>query len=623
MSKARAVLVALAAGTLLAVLAVGAADQPTPERDPAPGADASVDTGPPVDPWGPWVVAPGHAAVEVGATVEVNLSTPLAVRAEDGPVDEAAVVGPEGRVLVAADCSSGACTISTPLGTRSVPAATITPNGTWHQARTDGFTLEAADGTAQVEARVFDDRGVRLDGDGLAAPVTVTAPLVLEGTPRTVDRLALLGPGGEPVLVVDADGREAARVQVGERTVRADEVHATLHGDPLNDDEVLVRVWVDGQRHGFVVQQTPHGAYQAAGGALEDHLVVRSPTREGSAAITLRAGPATVETEGRLSPAFDVAARVTVEDGTPWTRGWLTVDGTPRAELTASGSQQDARVLHGVLEDDLEGEHAEIGARLERRLAPGLVQVQHVDPVSVHLDDQGPPPPSIQPSTEGASITWPNGSAARWEAQARPPEGDWRPIPTEDREARLPEGPHGEWEARVRGVDDVGNEGPWSEPVVLERGGEDAEPTHGQARLALTAPEPGDHLSGTARIAWQPDPATATVRADVRTSGEAPWQRVAEGSNPPLTWDTRTVPDGDHTLRVTAEGPGGPTTRLLAVTVDNLDPIDGADTGAFLGEGPDPTRGGDGAAMPGTPLPQALAAGLALIGLGAGVARLR
>jgi hypothetical protein len=574
--------------------------------------DASLDSGEPTDPAGPWVVDPARVGVEAaGQTVEVTAG--LAARADEGPVDRVAVVDTDGRTLVVADCSGGACRLETPAGEREVPAATVRVDGAWHQGRAEGFALVTADGKVAVNATLFDGGGVRLAGEGLPAPIGVTGPLVLEGTPREVHRVALIGPGGDPVLVLEPGARGAGAVEVAGRRAHADAVRAELHGDPFRDDRVLLRYWVDGIRQGWYVDTTPAPAYQAAGEALEEHLVLRSPTAEGRAELDLAAGPVGLEDpEARLSPRFDVAARVTVEDAGGFERGWLTVDGTPVAELGATGRSDGARVLQGTLAADrVEPGAADVGARLERMLAPGVVQVREVDPIPVQLDAQGPPAPQAPPAADSAALAWSDREdVARWEAQVRPDGGTWRSVPVEGTRATVPED-WSTWEGRVRGVDEVGNTGPWSEAATGgSTGDEDGEDPPAPA-LEVRAPTPGARVAGEVAVRWAPDPGTAEVR--VEATGAHGWRTVAQAREPPAVWDSRELPDGEHRLRVTASGPGGETARLVDVRVDNLDPVPANPSSGLAPSSEDAEDGTPPPAwQPGQPGPRALAAGVAL-----------
>lgn len=603
----------LLAGAGMGVLAAGAQspDDGGDDEDPV-----AVTTDEPLDPEGPWVVSATSVHVRPGLGLELSLTTPLTARSDQGPVDRVVVRSQEGAPLVGLGCASGTCELRTPLDVREIPAASVALEGPWHQGRLTGVSLTTLGGAATVGVDAFGPQGIRVDGEGLTAPVTVTTVLVVEGDPRDPDRLALRGPDGSPVLVAEPRGDAPARLTVGGERVAVDRLHVELVGDPLSDDSVTVRLWLDGDRLGFRVLQTPAGAYQAAGAALEEHLLLRSPTRDANASYLLAAGPVLLDGPGTVSPRFDASVRVAVPNASAYDRGWVLLAGEPIAALSLSGQDGDERVLHAAIPAGRLPAHGtyELSARLERDLAPGLVQVQHAEAIRLEIDATGPDPPRPSPTADEASFAWtPSPGVASWEAQARPAGGDWQPAPVNGTHAHLPDGPDGPWEGRVRGVDDAGNPGPWSDPVELAR----EEPTdtpRGPPSLTLRVPEDGATLSGPARIAWAPDPSIEWVQVTLRHDGVGPSREIAEGRSSPLTWETRSVPDGTHTLRVTAIGTDERTTRVVEVHVDNLDEAEVSPHP--LGHARSERTGSQAPAspMPGRPLPTAIAAAGVLFG---------
>lgn len=611
---------------LLALLAAGwgaiAAqdDGPTAGQGPA---EANASSERPLDPEGPWTVGPYDVRLSV-AGQELELVGPLVAEADRGPVDRALLVAPDGSPLVGVDCEDGRCELWTPLGEREVPAATISMAGAWQQGRTTGLTLTAADGASVVTIDAAGDQGVRLKGRALNRSLTITSTLVVEGTPRDVDRLAVRGPTGEPLIVAEPGGRSAGRLTLADRTVRAPDLHVAMRGDPLTDEEVVVRLWARGERTGFVVHQTPAEAYGQAGEALAGHLVLGSPTRAREANVTLAAGPVQLDGPGTISPRFDTRARVQVANASGYDRGRLTVDGEPRAPLDLAGRQGDQRVFHGrVTAGGLRSGEHELGIRLERDLAPGVVQTQQVTSLRLVVDRAGPVPPTGVDITDGALGWSARATASTYEIRLDPPDGPGWIRPVEGTSARLPESPAGEWAGQVRGVDDVGNPGPWSREVswTVERGSPDgAEPAFS---FELEAPRPGDTLTGLERVRWSGQ-AVSTVTVDVRPADGGDWIRVAQGSKSPLSWDTRTVLDGPYRLRATAHPPDGPVTRLTSVTVDNLAEVTETAGSGLLASDRDPgSPEGLPGPLPGRPLPTALATSLGLLAaVGIGWAKL-
>lgn len=611
---------------LLVLLAAGwgsiAAQDEEPTAGPGP-AEANVSSQRPLDPEGPWTVGPYDARLSV-AGQDLELVGPLVAEGDRGPVDSALLVAPDGSPLVGVDCREGRCDLRTPLGEREVPAATIAMAGAWQQARTTGLRLTAADGAAAVTIDAAGDQGVRVEGQALNRSLTVTSTLVVEGTPRDVDRLALRGPTGKPLIVAEPGGRSAGRLTLADRTVRAPDLHVAMRGDPLTDEEVVVRLWARGERTGIVVHQTPAEAYGHAGEALAGHLVLGSPTRAREANVTLAAGPVQLDGPGTISPRFDTRARVQVADASGYDRGRLTVDGEPRAPLDLAGRQEDERVFHGRLAAGglRPGEH-ELGVRLERDLAPGVVQTQQVTSFDLVVDRSGPVPPTGVEITDGGLDWSARATASVYEVRLSPPDGPAWTRPVEGTSARLPGSPAGGWAGQVRAVDDVGNPGPWSREVrwTVERGSPGgAEPAFS---FELEAPRPGETLTGLERVRWSGQ-AVSTVTVDVRPADGGDWTRVGQGSKSPVSWDTRTVLDGSYRLRATAHGPDGPVTRLASVTVDNLAEVtESAGTGLLAPDREPEASEGLPGPLPGRPLPTALATSLGLLAaLGLGWAKL-
>lgn len=584
----------------------------SPTAGGPPSAEASSQR--PLDPEGPWTL--GAYQVRVSAAgEELSLLAPLEAEVVDGPIDRVVLRGPSGHPLAGIGCLSGSCELRTPLGVRSIPAATLSMAGPWHSGRPTGLTLDAADGNTRLSLDAFGEHGVRLDGSVLDHPVTVTSTLVLEGNPRDVDRLALRGPAGAPLVIVEPGGDGPGSVTVAGERWTAPDARVQLVGDPLTDDEVILRLHLQGDRFGLVLRQTPAEAYGRAGDALADHLILRSPTRARGTHVTLSAGPVTLAGNGTLSPHYEARTTVRIANTSGADRGWIVVDERPLARLSLSGRDGDQRVLHGTLPAGIldTGRH-EVWIRLERDLAPGVVQTQRTPVIRIHADDAGPPAPP-RPRIVGGALTWaPTPDAERYEAQARPHGASYRALDTNGTRARLPSAPAGSWEGRVRAVDPVGNAGPWSPPTGFTVGPPSEEDDAGATRLSITFPTDGAVVQGASSIRWRGE-AIAYVEASLGSIGEEGWQRIGRAERSPMTWDSRTVPDGEYRLEVTAHGPGGPASQLVPVQVDNLAAVTEDPRSAFMSptdRGPVSSLPGP---MPGHPLPTALAFGLAAAGV--------
>ncbi len=575
------------------------------------------------DPEGPWHIGDTDIHASAGGH-ELTVSGPLVVVSEQGVVDGVLVRAPSGTVLARILCEQGACTVSWPDGEQTVPGATIVVDGPWRHGRATGARLLAADGALAVQVSLFGDTGARLAGDTAPFPVSLTPGLVLEGDTRDPDRVALRAPDGPVVLDVRPGGSSLAAIQLIDRALVVDQLSARLFGDPFSDETVTLELVVEGQARRYELDPTLAGAFGAASEAGSDHVVLASPTRLGEASLELTAGPATLTHEdGSLSPRYPLLARLAVANGSGYERAWLVVDGQQRVAFTLSGMDGEQRVFHGELAQGLlplrHGAVVELSTQLERDLAPGLVQSQGTDVLRVSLDLVGPAPPGQPTADRPGRLAWqPMGEAGWYEAQARPAgQGDWRAIPVNGTSAQAPSEPAGPWEGRVRGVDEQGNPGEWSEVITWTStgGGEPA----ASPQLDLQWPLPGSRLQGTVELSWTPSESVALVTVSVSRDGGASWTEVGSSSQPPLAWDTRSLPDGLYLLRVNAQGPGGSATRLVEdVSIDNLAPVAPGDQppGPFDGGGA-PTPDGDPTTS--FPLPMAAASLLLLLGLSGAV----
>lgn len=576
----------------------------------------------PFDPEGPWESPRARARVTLGVGPSVEVSTPVSVRSGDALVEEVVVTDAGGREVAWVDCRGGACVVGSPVGEREVPGVSVLPEGGgWGSGRVTGASVVAASGETVARVEAFGGQGVRVSGQAVDEEVVVSGPLVLEGDARSPSRVAVLGPGGDPVIEVDARGEGVGSVQVAGREHRVGVAHVEVMGDPLREEEVLVRVWVDGERHGWFVRATPSGAFGAAGEALEEHVVLRSPLRGEEASYRLRAGPRVIEGGGALSGRLDVFARVTVEESSGFREGWLLVDGTPVAWLQAAGSEKGLLVLEGVVPSERTDDGGSVvEARLERALAPGVVQVHHAGSVNVSFSSAGPAPPGIV-SGEGG-MEWVDREGVRWEAVARPVGSDeWVPVAVQGARVQAPFAPPWEWEGRVRGVDALGNVGAWSTTHAWSAGSSQNASVDPPS-LMLHEPGRGERVRGVVTVAWEASGPVASVEASIRLEGQEGFETIGSAGEGAILWDSRGVPDGDHELRVTARGPGGASSVLVPVTVDNLGPVP-ASSPSWLAQEPR----GPGASlgrgwMPGVPLPAALTAGLVLVSV-AGVAAYR
>jgi predicted CXXCH cytochrome family protein len=96
--------------------------------------------------------------------------------------------------------------------------------------------------------------------------------------------------------------------------------------------------------------------------------------------------------------------------------------------------------------------------------------------------------------------------------------------------------------------------------------------------IGLSAPSPGEHISGTYRVSGTIDDAALTGwRLEIRPLSGGDWQIAAEGRTPRSgglhTLETTDLEDGDYQLRVTAvDAAGNQAEAVTRVTIDNQPP---------------------------------------------------
>lgn len=348
---------------------------------------------------------------------------------------------------------------------------------------------------------------------------------------------------------------------------------ATVEGDPATHEEASVHARVGDETATVTLERTPAG--------LVDPLPASQPVREASpagpvdASLRLEAGPTVLEEAGPLSPAFDLRAHVAVDEDDGFDRAWLRLDGQGWAKLEQAGHRADRRILLGEVRAGAlpAGQATHVDVVFEREPAPDVVQRIEGPGFEVRADAEGPPAPTLETDGDTLRIA---GEAARFEAQTREQDA-WHPAAVEaDRVVAEPGDP-----VRVRGVDRLGNPGPWSTTVHVPNAS-DPEPSRQPWRLL--APEAGARVEGTVAIDWRPSEGVLVeIRARPVEDGEG-WRRVARAEEAPVHWRTSFVSDGDWQLHVRALQDGNWTSRLVDLTVDNLD-----ETTANPAEGGEPT----------------------------------
>jgi hypothetical protein len=375
---------------------------------------------------------------------------------------------------------------------------------------------------------------------------------------------------------------------------------ATVEGDPASDEETQARAEAGGEHLTVRLEQTP--------APLVDGLPVGEEVREASpvgpvdADLRLKAGPAVLDGEGSLSPAYPLEARLTVDAEDDFDEAWLRLDGEPTTRMDPAGEDDDRRVLLADVDPHVlpAGGDTHVDAVFERDAGPAATQRVEGPGMDVHADTEGPAPPHLHLEEDQIRV---EGEAHRYEAQARNGSEDWRSTPVDD-DTVVTEA--NDSEVRARGVDGLGNAGTWSSPLEVP-------PPHDTGSVAdpwrLLAPEAGAHLAGVVEIEWRP-PSGVLVEARVDLEdGET--RLVDRAQEPPVRWRTSFVPDGDHQLHVRALQDGNWTSRVLPVTVDNLEETTVAETEE--GETQPPAASVDPRTR--SPWSAALATGIGLVAL--------
>lgn len=340
-----------------------------------------------------------------------------------------------------------------------------------------------------------------------------------------------------------------------------------VEGSPSSDEHVDVTVRAGDLDPTIRWRRTPAQEL----GVLPGSGAVRnnSPVGPAEARMLVQAGPVVLERPGRLSSSFETRIQVLVDASDGIDRAWLHADGSVVGELEQRGARDGAVVFAGSIPPEWLPEEGlvEVGAVLERRPAEGFAQRVDGPAWELRTDSQGPPAPRLRLVDDAVQV---DGPGTRFEGQVRTSSGDWRPAAVHQGVLELPQDGYGEqaW-ARARGVDDVGNPGPWSTPLEIENRSE----TQTRPRLpwTLVAPRDGQRLDGEVEIRWSPSTASPRVEAAWRTSPQGNWTTVGHASRSPIVWQTGFVPDGRHELRVRAFVDGNWTTEVLEVSVDNLD----------------------------------------------------
>jgi chitodextrinase len=133
----------------------------------------------------------------------------------------------------------------------------------------------------------------------------------------------------------------------------------------------------------------------------------------------------------------------------------------------------------------------------------------------------------------------------------------------------------------VRSRDIVGNASEWSEPVSATPAADPAAPT-----VTITSPADGARVLGPLGVAIEPAEGSPPVsRVDLLVDGSPAGS--ADTVPVTITWDSTSVADGDHTLRVRATGEGGVvgTSAPVRVSVDNTAPAVPGGVAATAGQG--------------------------------------
>jgi hypothetical protein len=563
-----------------------------------------------VDPAQPGRLGAFTVEVEVGGErVEATGPARLRVAEDPGRVD---VLAPDGTRLAQLECENGRCRLATPVGAKQVPAATVQVDGSGGVL--GGFELTGPDGQTRVQASVVGDQGVRVWGQALGEQLSLAPGLFVEGSARDVDAVRWDSPTGHSIGLALAG--DEARGQAASRSTSADPADLWLEGDPLTDDEVDVVAESEGERGIVHVRQTPSRAFEESdrSGELEH---VASPTAPPNATLSLDAGPVERASSGAVSSAFEATARLVVDDDRT-DRAWLTLDGERGASFREAGQTDDGRVFLARLPAGVIGDHGDtvdVSAIVERDAAPGLVQRLEAANLTVAIDARGPTAPSVAWQRGEVRV---NGSADRLAAQARAPEGVWRERAVTNGTVALPDTAEPGWQVRVRGVDAVGNPGPWSQPVEVPERLPEREASE-PFRVVAAAVE--STLEGTVPILWTPEAAAGQISVHARHEGADAWTEIGSSTTSPIEWRTEYERDGTYRLQVRAmDGPHA-VSRLLTVTVDNLDP-----TGPPQEQSRQQAELPDQRPDPGQPLARSLAllgtAG-ALAGIGVGVAKRR
>lgn len=335
-------------------------------------------------------------------------------------------------------------------------------------------------------------------------------------------------------------------------------------GDPASDEEVQARVQAGGETVTLVLQRTPAGLLDGLPGAQQARDA--SPTGPVDAELRLEVGPVVLEGPGNVSPSFPLRAHASLAEDHDIDEAWLRLDGERWAELEAAGEADGRPVLLGQLgPGSLPADrttHADVV--FERYLAPEATQIVQGPGWDVYADARGPPAPSLVAEETSVRV---EGEGARFEVQTRPAEGAWRSASLDGRTVASVDSSHDQ--VRARGIDEVGNAGPWSPPLGLPTHDE-PEPEEGED-FELLAPRDGDRVEGLVHIDWRPAEASPLVEAYARRGPTMEWQEIGQAMEPPIAWRTSFVPDGTWQLHVRAETEEGWSSRLVTVHVDNLD----------------------------------------------------
>ncbi len=404
---------------------------------------------------------------------------------------------------------------------------------------------------------------------GLAGEGTPSGVSMVQGPDGQIQRVTLRGPAGEPVLEAQAGEGAGGRLAIAGLAPVRGPVTITLVGDPLADRPVAVVVEADGDRWVVDLPPTTGGAWEGSGA----HRIVASPLAGPETDLAVAVGPVLLAGPGSVSPRFGLLAQVAVEAPGGYRPTGLVLDGQTVARVLVAGTNGSALIAHASMPAYRwpSTEQVELAVRVERELVPGLVHETLVGRTDLLLDRQGPRAPGLE--VVDRNVTWRvDPGVGAWEAERRNGTGTWRPVAALDGRLAPTTSLAGGDEVRVRGIDPVGNPGPWSAPVVVPSATRpDLPPAPLPERWGPLAP--GAELAGTVEVPWPDRAPVVAVRVLVDDPVTGTWQAVAQARESPLVWETRVLPDGVYLAKLEVETTEGTSSRFYpGLTVANLGP---------------------------------------------------